>query len=59
VSDGRARLIVGRGSSPLENQFVSPPIPEGHLPTWVGPTTASPRDYGDRLHATTRARVPH
>ena len=78
VSNGRAQLIVGRGSatdsfplfgfdladyedlfeekldllvrllreqpvtwsgkfrSPLENQFVSPPIPEGHLPTWVG-----------------------
>ena len=78
VSNGRAQLIVGRGSltesfplfgfdladyeelfeekldllvqllrrqpvtwsgnfrSPLENQFVSPPIPEGHIPTWVG-----------------------
>jgi len=78
VSDGRAQLIVGRGSltdsfplfgfdladyeelfeekldllvrllrqqpvtwsgrfrSPLANQFVSPPIPEGHIPTWVG-----------------------
>ena len=78
VSNGRAQLIVGRGSltdsfplfgfdladyedlfeekldllvrllreqpvtwsgkfrSPLEDQFVSPPIPEGHLPTWVG-----------------------
>ena len=25
----------GKFRSPLENQFVSPPIPEGHLPTWV------------------------
>jgi probable LLM family oxidoreductase len=78
VSNGRAQLIVGRGSliesfplfgydladyeelfeekldlftrllhdqpvtwsgkfrSPLTNQYLSPPIPEGHLPTWVG-----------------------
>jgi probable LLM family oxidoreductase len=78
VSNGRAQLIVGRGSltesfplfgfdladyeelfeekldllvrllrqqpvtwsgnfrSALANQFVSPPIPEGHVPTWVG-----------------------
>jgi probable LLM family oxidoreductase len=78
VSDGRAQLIVGRGSStesfplfgfdlddyealfeeklelltrllreqpvtwsgrfraPLVDQVVSPPLPEGHLPTWVG-----------------------
>src|SRR6476469_3696345 len=78
VSNGRAQLIVGRGSltdsfplfgfdladyeelfeekldlltrllgeqpvtwsgnfrSPLTNQFVSPPIAEGHIPTWVG-----------------------
>jgi probable LLM family oxidoreductase len=78
VSNGRAQLIVGRGSaiesfplfgfdladyeelyeekldlllrllreqpvtwsgnfrSPLTNQFVSPPIPDGHIPTWVG-----------------------
>jgi probable LLM family oxidoreductase len=78
VSNGRAQLVVGRGSltdsfplfgfdltdyeelfeekldllvrllreqpvtwsgrfrSPLENQFVSPPIPEGRIPTWVG-----------------------
>src|SRR3954451_20932438 len=78
VSNGRAQLIVGRGSltdsfplfgfdladyeelfeekldllvrllreqpvtwsgnfrSPLTEQFVSPPIPEGHIPTWVG-----------------------
>ena len=78
VSNGRAQLIVGRGSltdsfplfgfdladyedlfeekldllvrllreqpvtwsgkfrAPLADQFVSPPIPEGHLPTWVG-----------------------
>jgi alkanesulfonate monooxygenase SsuD/methylene tetrahydromethanopterin reductase-like flavin-dependent oxidoreductase (luciferase family) len=78
VSDGRAQLIVGRGSltesfplfgfdladyeglfeekldllvrllrdqpvtwsgefrSPLTDQFVSPPIPVGHIPTWVG-----------------------
>src|SRR3954447_5145688 len=78
VSNGRAQLIVGRGSltdsfplfgfdladyeqlfeekldllvrllreqpvtwsgkfrTALENQFVSPPIPEGHIPTWVG-----------------------
>jgi probable LLM family oxidoreductase len=78
VSDGRAQLIVGRGSltesfplfgfdladyeelfeekldllvrllrdqpvtwsgkfrPPLTDQFVSPPIPEGHIPTWVG-----------------------
>jgi probable LLM family oxidoreductase len=78
VSNGRAQLIVGRGSltdsfplfgfdladyeelfeekldllvrllreqpvtwsgnfrSALTNQFVSPPIPEGHIPTWVG-----------------------
>ena len=78
VSDGRAQLIVGRGSltesfplfgldladyealfeqklellmrllrnqpvswsgqfrSPLTNQFVSPPIAEGRIPTWVG-----------------------
>src|SRR5258707_10067677 len=78
VSNGRAQLIVGRGSltesfplfgfdladyeqlfeekldllvrllreqpvtwsgkfrSALENQFVSPPIPDGHIPTWVG-----------------------
>jgi probable LLM family oxidoreductase len=78
VSNGRAQLIVGRGSatesfplfgydladyeelfeekldllikllrdqpiswsgdfrSPLTEQFVSPPIPAGHIPTWVG-----------------------
>src|SRR6202521_4071265 len=78
VSDGRAQLIVGRGSliesfplfgydladyeelfeekldlltrllreqpvtwsgkfrTPLTNQYLSPPLPEGHLPTWVG-----------------------
>jgi probable LLM family oxidoreductase len=78
VSNGRAQLIVGRGSltesfalfgfdladyetlfeekldlltrllrhqpvtwsgtvrSPLNEQYVSPPLPEGHLPTWVG-----------------------
>jgi probable LLM family oxidoreductase len=78
VSNGRAQLIVGRGSltesfplfgydladyeelfeekldlltrllrdqpvtwsgtfrSPLANQYVSPPLPEGHVPTWVG-----------------------
>jgi probable LLM family oxidoreductase len=78
VSNGRAQLIVGRGSltdsfplfgfdladyewlfeekldlltrllreqpvtwsgesrSPLTNQSLSPPIPEGHIPTWVG-----------------------
>jgi probable LLM family oxidoreductase len=78
VSNGRAQLIVGRGSltesfplfgldladyetlfeekldlltqlirkqpvtwsgrhrSPLVDQYVSPPLPEGHLPTWVG-----------------------
>src|SRR2546427_7733557 len=78
VSNGRAQLIVGRGSltesfplfgfdladyeelfeekldllvrllrgqpvtwsgnfrSALTNQFVSPPIPQGHIPTWVG-----------------------
>src|SRR4029077_849808 len=78
VSNGRAQLIVGRGSltdsfplfgfdladyeelfeekldllvrllrdqpvtwsgrfrSALEDQYVSPPIPEGHIPTWVG-----------------------
>jgi probable LLM family oxidoreductase len=78
VSNGRAQMIVGRGSatesfplfgfdlaayeglfeekldllvrllrqqpvtwsgnyrSPLKDQFVSPPIPEGHIPTWVG-----------------------
>jgi probable LLM family oxidoreductase len=78
VSNGRAQLIVGRGSltdsfplfgfdladyetlfeekldlltrllrdqpvtwsgtfrSPLTEQYVSPPLPEGHLPTWVG-----------------------
>jgi probable LLM family oxidoreductase len=78
VSNGRAQLIVGRGSltesfplfgfdladyeelfeeklelftrllrdqpvtwegkfrTPLDNQFVSPPLPAGHLPTWVG-----------------------
>jgi len=78
VSNGRAQLIVGRGSltesfplfgfdladyeqlfeekldllvrllrdqpvtwagnfrSALSNEFVSPPIPEGHIPTWVG-----------------------
>src|SRR5258708_6072741 len=78
VSNGRAQLIVGRGSltdsfplfgfdladyerlfeekldllmrlirdqpvtwagtvrSPLSDQFVSPPLPAGHLPTWVG-----------------------
>jgi probable LLM family oxidoreductase len=78
VSNGRAQLIVGRGSltesfplfgyhledyeelfeekldlltrllrdqpvtwsgkfrSPLVNQYLSPPLPEGHLPTWVG-----------------------
>src|ERR1700682_2262296 len=78
VSNGRAQLIVGRGSltesfplfgfdladyetlfeekldlltrllrnqpvtwsgtsrSPLTDQCVSPPLPEGHLPTWVG-----------------------
>ena len=26
----------GNFRSPLTNQFVSPPIPEGHIPTWVG-----------------------
>jgi probable LLM family oxidoreductase len=26
----------GTGRSPLTNQYVSPPLPEGHLPTWVG-----------------------
>jgi probable LLM family oxidoreductase len=78
VSNGRAQLIVGRGSltesfplfgydladyeelyeeklellmgllrkqpvtwsgnfrSPLTDQFVSPPVPDGHIPTWVG-----------------------
>jgi probable LLM family oxidoreductase len=78
VSNGRAQLIVGRGSltesfplfgfdladyetlfeekldlltrllrdqpvtwsgtvrSPLTGQYVSPPLPQGHLPTWVG-----------------------
>jgi probable LLM family oxidoreductase len=78
VSNGRAQLVVGRGSltesfplfgfdladyeelfeekldllvrllreqpvtwsgnfrPPLTDQFVSPPIPEGHIPTWVG-----------------------
>ena len=78
LSNGRAQLVVGRGSltdsfplfgfdladyerlfeekldlltrllreqpvtwsgefrSPLTEQFVSPPIPEGHIPTWVG-----------------------
>ena len=78
VSNGRAQLVVGRGSltesfplfgfdladyetlfeekldlltrllrdqpvtwsgtvrSPLTDQYVSPPLPEGHLPTWVG-----------------------
>ncbi len=78
VSDGRAQLIVGRGSlvesfplfgyrledyeelfeekldllvrllrdqpvtwsgkfrSPLVDQYLTPPLPEGHLPTWVG-----------------------
>src|ERR1700733_11149801 len=78
VSNGRAQLIVGRGSltesfplfghdlsdyeelfeekldlftrllrdqpvtwsgrfrSPLANQYLSPPLPEGHLPVWVG-----------------------
>src|ERR1700694_3682861 len=78
VSNGRAQLIVGRGSliesfplfgydiadyedlfeekldlltrllrdqpvtcsgkfrSPLTNQYLSPPLPEGHIPTWVG-----------------------
>jgi probable LLM family oxidoreductase len=78
VSNGRAQLIVGRGSltesfplfgydladyedifeekldlfsrllrdqpvtwsgkfrSPLTNQYLSPPLPDGHLPTWVG-----------------------
>jgi probable LLM family oxidoreductase len=78
ASNGRAQLIVGRGSltdsfplfgfdladyetlfeekldlltrllrgqpvtwsgtvrSPLTDQYVSPPLPEGHLPTWVG-----------------------
>ncbi len=78
VSNGRAQLIVGRGSltesfplfgydledyeelfeeklelltlllrdqpvtwsgkfrSPLVNQYLSPPLPEGHVPTWVG-----------------------
>src|SRR6188472_4345068 len=78
VSNGRAQLVVGRGSltdsfplfgfdladyeqlfeekldllvrllreqpvtwsgrfrSPLTDQLVSPPIPEGHIPTWVG-----------------------
>ena len=78
VSNGRAQLVVGRGSltesfplfgfdladyetlfeekldlltrllrdqpvtwsgtvrSPLTDQYVSPPLPEGHIPTWVG-----------------------
>jgi probable LLM family oxidoreductase len=26
----------GRFRSPLTNQFLSPPLPPGHLPTWVG-----------------------
>jgi probable LLM family oxidoreductase len=26
----------GKFRSPLTEQFVSPPIPEGHVPTWVG-----------------------
>src|ERR1700727_140307 len=26
----------GRFRSPLTNQSLSPPLPEGHLPTWVG-----------------------
>jgi len=84
VSNGRAQLVVGRGSltesfplfgfdltdyeilfeekldlltrllrdqpvtwsgtvrSPLTDQYVSPPLPEGHLPTWVG-VGGSPR----------------
>jgi probable LLM family oxidoreductase len=27
---------AGNFRSALENQFVSPPIPDGHIPTWVG-----------------------
>src|SRR6266446_3715303 len=26
----------GNSRSPLTDQYVSPPLPEGHLPTWVG-----------------------
>src|SRR3977135_3911195 len=26
----------GKVRSPLTNQYLSPPLPEGHLPTWVG-----------------------
>jgi len=26
----------GKFRSPLVNQYLSPPLPEGHLPTWVG-----------------------
>ena len=26
----------GKFRSPLTNQYLSPPLPEGHLPTWVG-----------------------
>jgi probable LLM family oxidoreductase len=26
----------GRFRSPLNNQYLSPPLPKGHLPTWVG-----------------------
>src|ERR1700738_3736170 len=26
----------GTSRSPLTGQYVSPPLPEGHLPTWVG-----------------------
>ena len=26
----------GKFRSPLDDQFVSPPIPAGHIPTWVG-----------------------
>src|SRR3982074_2035693 len=32
----------GRFRSPLTNQYLSPPLPEGHLPTWVAVGRAPP-----------------
>src|SRR5258707_12071214 len=106
VSNGRAQLIVGRGSltdsfplfgfdladyetlfeeklelltrlirdqpvtwsgtvrSPLTEQYVSPPLPQGHLPTWVG-VGGSPESgiraprYGLPLMLAAIVRPPH
>src|ERR1700686_5522343 len=38
VSNGRAQLVTwsGKFRSPLVNQYVTPALPKGHLPSWVG-----------------------